>query len=282
MGQCVAHRLGIAFCITVAIAACASPDPTTESPTSPERDERVSRSSSSPSPSPTQSPTPKTSPSSSQPSPSPTPKESPSPTPTPSPDSATSDRATSDSATVVQDWPTIQGNGVQLKVPSFYVGGNPAVEYDQLVAQLKAIDPKYAQRLEAIADNPEVSALLAFDNQDRRSAFLTNVNITSEAIPPDLSLEDYMDKASGLLAQSYQIQSQSVVPVGPYRAGQMVGEIEDNDVRFKQLFYMIPHEGRVWVVTYSTGAKAFEERLKEFTQSIQTIQLESLAPSDNP
>ncbi|NEO85154.1 MAG: hypothetical protein F6J87_13030 [Spirulina sp. SIO3F2] len=170
-------------------------------------------------------------------------------------------------------WKTINGNGVRLDVPGAYEGGNPSTEYDALVTKLQAIDPKYAQRLEAIADNPEVSALLAFDMQDRDSDFLTSVNIATEAIAANVTLEDYVQTASRQLAKAYDIQSQSVIPVGSYRAGQIVGTIENNNTLFKQLFYMIPHQGRMWIVTYSTGAEAFETRLNEFTQSIQTIQL---------
>lgn len=170
-------------------------------------------------------------------------------------------------------WKTIEGNGVRLNVPGAYEGGNPSTEYDTLIAKLRAIDPKYAQRLEAIADNPEVSALLAFDVQDQDSDFLTSVNVATEVIAANVTLEDYVQTASRQLATAYEIQSQSVIPVGSYRAGQIVGTIENNNTRFKQLFYMIPHQERMWIVTYSTGAEAFETRLNEFTQSIQTIQL---------
>jgi hypothetical protein len=37
---------------------------------------------------------------------------------------------------------------------------------------------------------------------------------------------------------------------------------------------MIPHNGRVWIVTYATTAAEFDQRLPEFTQSIQTIAFE--------
>lgn len=173
---------------------------------------------------------------------------------------------------VVEAWKTIQGNGVSLAVPEFYDGGNPSVEYDALVAKLQAIDPKYAERLEAIAATPEVSALLAFDVQDQQHEFLTSVNIAYEPIDPNVTLEAYVQTASQQLAQAYDIQSQSLVPVGRHQAGQIVGAIENGNTLFKQLFYMIPYDGQMWIITYSTGAEAFEQRLNEFTQSIQTIQ----------
>ncbi|MEM8640997.1 MAG: hypothetical protein AAGG51_19620 [Cyanobacteria bacterium P01_G01_bin.54] len=173
---------------------------------------------------------------------------------------------------VVKAWKMIDGNGVSLAVPEFYDGGNPSAEYEALVTKLKAIDPKYAERLEAIAATPEVSALLAFDVQDQESEFLTSVNIAHEAIEPEITLEDYVQTASQQLSQAYEIQSQSVIPVGRHQAGQIVGAIQNGNVRFKQLFYLIPYNGKMWIITYSTGAEAFERRLNEFTQSIQTIQ----------
>lgn len=191
-----------------------------------------------------------------------------------SPDSPDSPKKDVPELAVAQSqWKKINGNGVRLQVPGSYDGGNPSREYQALVAKLQALDPKYAQRLEAIADNPEVSALLAFDVQDAEQDFLTSVNVATEAIAANVTLEDYVQTASQQLAKAYEIQSQSIIPVGSYQAGQIVGTIENNNTLFKQLFYLIPHQGRMWIVTYSTGAAAFETRLNEFTQSIQTIEL---------
>jgi len=172
------------------------------------------------------------------------------------------------------DWITIQGNGVGLSLPPDYTGGNPGTEFAQLKAKLNQISPSYAERFAAIEANPEAIALLAFDGKNTAAGFLTNVTIAAERVPEPVPLEDYVRAASSHLSQNYQIESQGLLQVGAYPAGQIVGVITaDNDVKVRQLFYLIQAVDTFWIVTYATPASEFEQRLPQFQQSIQTLKL---------
>lgn len=174
------------------------------------------------------------------------------------------------------EWITIQGNGVGLSLPPDYTGGNPAVEFAELKAKLNQISPSYAQRFAAIEANPEAIALLAFDGKNTAAGFLTNVTIAAERVPGEVSLEDYVRAASSHLSEAYEIESQGLLQVGAYPAGQIIGLITaDNDVEVKQLFYLIQANDTFWIVTYATPAAEFQQRLPQFQQSIQTLQLPS-------
>lgn len=174
------------------------------------------------------------------------------------------------------EWITIQGNGVGLSLPPDYTGGNPRLEFAQLKDKLNQISPSYAKRFESIEENPEAIALLAFDGKNTAAGFLTNVTIAAERVPEPVVLEDYVRAASSHLSQAYEIESQGLLQVGAYPAGQIVGVITaDNDVKVKQLFYLIQAADTFWIVTYATPASEFEQRLPQFQQSIQTLKLAS-------
>ncbi|MEA5420532.1 hypothetical protein VB712_14965 [Spirulina sp. CCNP1310] len=172
------------------------------------------------------------------------------------------------------EWITIQGNGVGLSLPPDYTGGNPGTEFAQLKAKLNQISPSYAQRFAAIEENPEAIALLAFDGKNTAAGFLTNVTIAAERVLEPVVLEDYVRAASSHLSQAYEIESQGLLQVGAYPAGQIIGVITaDNDVKVKQLFYLIQAADTFWIVTYATPVSEFEQRLPQFQQSIQTLKL---------
>lgn len=195
----------------------------------------------------------------------------------PQTESEESEPATPESATLPDsEWITIQGNGVRLSLPPDYTGGNPAVEFAELKDKLNQISPSYAQRFAAIEANPEAIALLAFDGKNTSAGFLTNVTIAAEGVPEPVSLEDYVRAASSHLSEAYEIESQGLIQVGAYPAGQIVGVITaDNDVEVKQLFYLIQAADTFWIVTYATPVAEFQQRLPQFQQSIQTLQLPS-------
>jgi len=172
------------------------------------------------------------------------------------------------------EWQDFAGAGLTLSLPGSYIGGNPSTDLERLASELEAIDPQYAQRIESIRQNPEAIAFLAFDPASAESGFLTNVNVATEAVPADISIEQYLEAAAQQLTQLYELESQEVTKVGDYEAGKIVGRFNTGELEIRQLFYAIKNEDTFWIVTYATIASEFDRRLPDFERSIQTLQLE--------
>lgn len=178
------------------------------------------------------------------------------------------------STEAASEWQDFAGAGLTLSLPGNYIGGNPSTDLERLASELEAIDPQYAQRIESIRQNPEAIAFLAFDPASVESGFLTNVNVATEAVPADISIEQYLEAAAQQLTQLYEIESQEVTKVGDYEAGKIVGRFNTGELQIRQLFYAIKNGETFWIVTYATIASEFDRRLPDFERSIQTLQIE--------
>ncbi|MCW6039027.1 hypothetical protein K4A83_22650 [Spirulina subsalsa FACHB-351] len=193
------------------------------------------------------------------------------------PDGTTADSTSATEEATQNGWQTIQGNGLALQLPARYQGGNPKTDLNQLEAQLTAINPAYADRLAGIKENPDAIAFLAFDPQSAAtSGFLTNVNIATENIPSEIGIETYMEAAKEQLAALYTLEDSQMVDLkNGKKAGRLVGEIDTDSAKIKQLFYMIQEGEQIWIVTYAATSEEFTRLLPEFEQSIQTLELGS-------
>ncbi|WP_242022226.1 hypothetical protein [Microcoleus sp. FACHB-831] len=169
----------------------------------------------------------------------------------------------------------IQGNGVELSLPGNFEGGNPSTDMDAIANKLKAINPDLEKGLEPIKQNPSGIALLAFDPQSVRSGFLTNVNIRKPPVPPGTSIEKLMEAASKELSTQFDVGDKQVVSLDKYQAGRIVAQPKAAAGKVKQLFYAIKEGDNFWLVTYSTTASEFEQRLPAFEQSIRTFAVKS-------
>ncbi len=186
----------------------------------------------------------------------------------------TQGRTTSKPPTIPRDgWKEIAGQGVTLSLPANYEGGNPSTDLDEITQKLKAIAPSYAQSMEVIKQNPEAIALLAFDPQSGKSGFLTNVNITKEEVPQDVTVEQYLKAASQQIANQYKVLEQKVVPLDQYQAGRITAEAKAGEITIKQLFYAVKNDKKFWLVMYSTTSAEFDQRLPNFEQSIRTFKV---------
>lgn len=175
-------------------------------------------------------------------------------------------------ATPEEGWKMLQGEGISISLPEQYEGGSPRTDLGKIEERLQEVAPEYVDRLQSLKENPNSLALVAFDFKGDTPESFTHVNAASEQAPPDVSIDAYLDTVSQTLAQLYTIEEQQVISVGDYEAGKIIGEIEANGTKMKQLFYMIQKEETFWIVTYATPSEEFEQRQGEFEQSIQSVQ----------
>ncbi len=172
-------------------------------------------------------------------------------------------------------WKTIAGNGVELSLPESYIGGNPSNDKDlEAIAQnLKTIDPDFEKTVEALKKNSSAIALLAFDTQNAKSRFVTNVNITQEKLPVGTNIEQYLDNAVKQLSPRFRVVDQKVVSLEKYQAGRVVAETISGEIPIKNLYYVIQTGNEFWLVTYATTKSEFDRRLPNFEESIRTFHL---------
>lgn len=202
---------------------------------------------------------------------SPTPQASASPEPSISP-------TITDTSTV--SLKKIQGEGVELSIPNNFEGGNPSKEIDTLSQKLKKVSPEAEAGLEKIKQNPSVFALIAFDPQISSTKFLTNINIRQVQAPPGLTIEEALEALNKELTNpsnqtSYSVLDSKVESVKSYKAARILGEPKNTPIPLRQLIYTIKDGDRLWLVTYSTPANEYEQRLPGFEKSIQTFTVKS-------
>ncbi|MBE9127939.1 MULTISPECIES: DcrB-related protein [unclassified Coleofasciculus] len=170
-------------------------------------------------------------------------------------------------------WKAIAGEGVTLSLPKHYEGGNPHTDINTIAAKLEKVSPGYSARLEAIKQNPQAIALLAFDPKTANSGFMTNVNITKEKVPTGVTIQQYLEAATQQLVERYEILEQKVVSIDPYQGGRIVAKSTTGETPIQQLFYIVQDGNTFWLVTYSTTVAEFDQRLPTFEQSIATLKL---------
>lgn len=168
-------------------------------------------------------------------------------------------------------WKTLKGNGVALSVPETYAGGNPKTDLDAIAQKLKQIDPNYENRIESLKNDPSAPVLLAFDMQSAESNFLTNVNVATEKVPQEVTVEEYLDAAVNQISNEARVIDQKVVSLENYQAGRMVTESTIGKIPISRLFYLIKDDNKFWLVTYSTTSSEFEQRLPNFEKSIRSL-----------
>jgi serine/threonine-protein kinase len=180
-------------------------------------------------------------------------------------------KTTSGSAVPEAGWKAIAGEGIVLSLPGNYEGGNPSTDIEKIGEQLKAIAPDYNEKIQALKRNPEAIALIAFDPQSPSVGTLTNVSITKQKATDGTTVEQYLKSAKEQLTPQYNVVEQKLVSLDQYQAGRMVAEATAGETPIKQLFYVVQDGNIVWLVTYSTTAAEFDQRLPNFEKSIRTL-----------
>ncbi|NJO19123.1 MAG: hypothetical protein HC838_02265 [Spirulinaceae cyanobacterium RM2_2_10] len=171
------------------------------------------------------------------------------------------------------DFHEVKGNGVSLLLPPGYEGGNPQADIEAIANRLDGAGTEYEQLSEALRESKENISLIAFDTQQATAGFVTNVNIASQELPKALSAQEYIGVLANQLRdlEGYAVQQTGVEVINGNEVGRLVVDIQVGDIEIVQLFYAIPNEQNFWLVRYSTPKQEFEQRRRDFEQSILTF-----------
>lgn len=196
-----------------------------------------------------------------------------SPTPT-----ETSDQSTSKPTTPVEiptGWKNLLGDGVSLSLPSQYEGGNPGTDIERLESRLEAINPSYTERIEPIKQRTKAIALIAFDPQKSETETITNVSVIQEKLPENTDSKTVINDALEKISLVYEIVETKDVAVNNYQAKRIIAEADSQGTLIKPLLYLLVDKDTLWLVTYTTTATEFEQRLPNFEKSVKTFRVNS-------
>jgi cyclophilin family peptidyl-prolyl cis-trans isomerase len=169
-------------------------------------------------------------------------------------------------------WAMFEGNQLVMWLPESYTGGNLEEDLDLIVESIRSAGPDFESVAQMIEQNPTTFQFYAFDSEIGPSGFMTNVNVVAEQVPAAMTVETYLDAATGQFPEAFQIVEQEIVSTERYEeVGRLVIESSINEVDMKQIQYAIKEGSMMYVVTHSTAASEFEERLPTFEQSIDTF-----------
>ena len=175
-------------------------------------------------------------------------------------------------ATPIPDWEKFEAEGVELWMPSIYVGGDVDNDLDVIIERGKSLGPKYKEMVDMLEKNSSAFILLIFDPYVGPSGGMTNVNVVKEKVLSTITIDKYLEALSSqFVSYSFQVLEQSIVQLDNYPAGKLV--IQSNDLHVKEVMYVIKVKSTMWVTTYATGISEYSARRPVFEKSANTIKI---------
>ena len=195
--------------------------------------------------------------------------------PTPTESSNQSNETPTTPVVIPTGWKNFIGNGVSLSLPSQYEGGNPGTDIEQLQSKLEAVNPSYTERIEPIKQRTKTIALIAFDPQKSETETITNVSVIQEKLPENTDSKTVINDALEKISLVYEIVETKDVAVNNYQAKRIIAEADSQGILIKPLLYLLVDNDTLWLVTYTTTATEFEQRLPNFEQSVKTFRVQT-------
>ena len=173
-----------------------------------------------------------------------------------------------------EDWQTLEGEGVSLSLPASYRGGNPNRDITEIKSTLANVNSNYSERLQAVQQNLEGIALIAFDTQFFEADSLTNVNVMQKALAEAINLDNFLSQTVRELEATHNITEQDIINQNNSSLGRILTTVTtEKGQDMTQLFYLQPQAETMWITTYTTPSSEFDQRVKNFEESIATLEI---------
>lgn len=172
--------------------------------------------------------------------------------------------------TPIPEWKVFTGGGVEVALPSRFEGGDPEASRERLLELIRSLGPEYERYLEAVEQNPTGMVLMAFDLESSAST----MGVTRREIPPEMTLEEYMNGLLSALVEEVpgtSVIERSVVEREKDQAGRVILEFETGDAVSRQLTFVFLKAGKVWTLSYASGRDRFDEMLPTYELSMLTF-----------
>ena len=167
-------------------------------------------------------------------------------------------------------WEKYEGGSVELWLPESYEGGN-LEDIDLVVEKLKNLGPDFEQMAQTLEQNPSLFVIWAFDFKVGTSGFLTNVSVAKEKVLSAFTVDTYLDAVINQIPAQFQVVERDIVSLNDLKAGRLLLEITISGMDVKEMMYVIKDGNFMWVITFTTGANEFVQRLPDFEKIALTF-----------
>ncbi|AFY39990.1 hypothetical protein Lepto7376_3833 [[Leptolyngbya] sp. PCC 7376] len=174
-----------------------------------------------------------------------------------------------------EGWKKFEGGGASIWLPGTYDGGVPSEDLEFIATRIREINPDFEQIATMIEQNPDMFSLLAFDSEIGEQPFLTNINIISEALPSNLTIETYLDITKQQLPAQFNIVEEEFIEINSKPAVRLIIELEMAGSLVKESVYIVRGDNKAWVITCATGKEDFETRRPIFEKMANSFTIDS-------
>ncbi len=179
--------------------------------------------------------------------------------------------ASAGNAAIPDGWVRIEGYEVALWMPPTWQGGDFRKNSDAILDIVEGMDPGFAQGIEMLRQNPDAFRLYALDTAARILGEI-NLNIITQPLPFDLSVELLMPSILSTLPDFYDVLEDDIIEVNGDPAGVIVADIAVGPLSVRTIQFFMVRDGVAWVVSLTTGIQDAKESRAFAEQIIQTIE----------
>jgi len=177
-----------------------------------------------------------------------------------------------ETATPIPGWRLFEGRGLSIWLPESFIGGDPGQDLDVMLNELRLLGGRFAESADKLQADPGSFILWVFDSASAASGAVTNMTIVREDVPPDITMQEYLDAVQGLFPPEMRIVQSGTISLPRYpEAARLVFETDVQGLALKEAAYLVKHGATMWVITYATGAQDYDQLLPTFELSISTL-----------
>jgi hypothetical protein len=171
-------------------------------------------------------------------------------------------------ALVPAGWKQFKGKGVEVWLPSSFVGQN----VDQFIKDAIAKAEKLGFSVDSESQQDVTYVLAAKESQASQYLYYTNLIIAFTPLPSN-GVEAYLKENLAKAPPQVVVVEHKQVRIGNYDGWRLVEEVNLNNMRLAQVDYLIQDGDRLWDLGYATHQNELYERLPTFDQSAQTFRV---------
>ncbi len=172
---------------------------------------------------------------------------------------------------VPADWVRIEGYGVAIWLPATWQGGDLRKNADAILSMVEGMDPAIAQGVEMLRQNPDSFRLIAFDTA-ASSLGAANLNILTQPLPFDISVELLMPSILATLPDFYEILEDDIIQVNGENVGMIIADVNVGPLAVRTVQYFLVRDGLAWIISLTTDSRDLEEGRALSNQIIQSIE----------
>jgi hypothetical protein len=152
--------------------------------------------------------------------------------------------------------PTVTSGELALTLPEGWVGADLSEGAPSAGEQMFPEDPDIAAVMDdGVAMLPRVVRIAGFEESGVREGrlFVSNVNLLQDTnVPPGMAFEQMMEfQSNSLRTVGADVIEEDIVEIDGRRFGRLQSEIEQGQVSYTALSYVVEEGGDVYVITFS-------------------------------